>query len=272
MGVSMSYALGPVLVLVGTALSAGSIAVWGVNVGDGACAWRVAYSPRSRAFGIWSLIYPSTVLLCSLQLVKLVPVFDLWASVLWATSWLLCTAWVPLFDASSPTSLILAAIAISAAAGCATAATWRAGAWRWIGDSSQPMTALGLPLSLLAGWLLTASSIGIGIAVLANSPDAQRTCVRVPPVQGESPREYSRRRRAAYREAQERAPVQDSIVPAFLAAGVGLLAVAAKDPALPLPVMWAVIHLRMFPGVTTVSELLICLCGIAGAWVQLFYA
>lgn len=268
----MSYATGPVLVLAGTALSAASIAVWGVNVGDGACAWRVAYSPRPQAFGIWSVIYPSTVVLCSLQIMKLVPVFAPWASVLWAAAWLLCAAWVPLFNGSSPTSLVLAAIVISAAAACATAATWVEGAWSWIGDSTRAMGALGLPLSLLAGWLLTASSIGIGIAVLANAKDAQQTCVRVPPIPGETPRSYRARRRAAYREAEAVSPVADSIVPAFLAAGVGLLAVAAKDPSLPLPVMWAIVNLKVFPGVTTIAELLLCLCGVAGAFVQLYYA
>lgn len=267
----MSYAVGPVLVLAGTTLSAASIAVWGVNIGDGACAWRVSYSPRQQAFGIWSVIYTSTILLCLLQLANLVTVFDLGASVLWALAWLLCTAWVPLFDGSSPTSLIFAAIVISAAAGCATAATWKAGAWRWVGDPTLSTGPLGLPLSVFAGWLLAASSIGIGIAVLANSKDAQQRCVRVQQMQGESPRDYRRRRRAAYREAQDLAPAQDSIVPAFLASGVAVLAVAAKDPVLPLPVMWAVVNLRYFPGVTTVGELLICMCGIAGAVVQLFY-
>lgn len=252
--------VGPVLVLAGTALSAASIAKWGVGA---SCAWRVGYEPKSRAFGIWSLIYPTTVLFSFLQLGQ--PVFDVWVGALWAASWLFCAVWVPLFDASSSASLIGAAIAISAAAGCATAATWRADAWR------QPRGALGLPLSLLAGWLLTAASIGIGIAIQANAPDASHTCVRIVPVQDETLREFRLRRRAAYREAARQAPVRDSIVPVFLAAGAAALAAGAREPVLPLPVVWAVINLKVFPSVRSTAAILVCFCGIVGSALRLFY-
>lgn len=259
------------MVLVGEALSIASIYVWGVNVGDGACAWRVPYSPRSGAFGIWSIIYTSTALLCVLQLASVVPALDLGASVLWAVAWLLCAVWVPLFDASSPRSLIFAAAAIGAAAACATAASWRAEAWRWTGED-PPLGlpfVLGLPLSLLAGWLLAASSIGVGVALKANAADAQSTCVAPAPARMsmESERQYQRRRRRRYREAFEAAPVEESPVPMLLAVAVAALAVGARDPALPLPVAWALLYQRTFPGVVTLCGMVECACGTAGALV-----
>jgi hypothetical protein len=181
----------------------------------------------------------------------------------------MCAVWVPLFDGSSQTSLILAAVAISAAAACATAATWRAEAWLWIGDRTRSRGALGLPLSLLAGWLLAASSIGVGVAVKANAPDAHSTCVLVPRVSGESEREYQRRRRRRYREAFEDAPVEDSLVPVLLATGVAALALFSRDPALTLPVVWALGYQRTFPGVVTLGSMVLCACGSAGALVYI---
>lgn len=265
----MSHAVGPSLVLAGEALSIASLYVWGINVGEGACAWRVAYSPRSGAFGIWSIIYGTTIVLCILQLAAVVPSFDLAASALWALAWLLCAVWVPLFDASSPTSLILASIAIGAAATAAAAATWRAEAWLWIGDSARQMGALGVPLSLLAGWLLAASSIAVGVAIKANARDAQSTCVLVPRAPDESERAYRRRRRQRYREAFEAAPVEESFVPVLLAVGVATLALLARDPILTLPVVWAIVYQRTFPGVVTVGAIALCACGSAGAVIYL---
>lgn len=266
----MSHAVGPLLVLTGEALSIASLCVWGINVGDGACAWRVPYSPRSGAFRIWSIIYSTTVVLCILQLAKVVPTFDIVASTLWAVAWLLCAVWVPLFDASSPTSLIMASVAIGTAAATATAAAWRAEAWLWVGDSTRPRGVLGLPLSLLAGWLLAASSIAAGVAIKANAPNAQSTCVLVPRVPGETERAYQRRRRRRYREAFEATPVEESFVPVPLAVGAATLAVLARDPILTLPVAWALVYQRTFPGVVTVGAIALCACGSAGALVHVF--
>lgn len=260
-----AHVIGPLAVLSAMLLSTASTRIWSRNVGETSCGWRTDYSPDGRAFGIWGLLYGGTAITALVQLSSLVPVLEWWASFYFALTWVFCAAWVPLFDAESPFSLVLAASQIALAAASATVGAWLAAGWN---DAAnwQANVALSWPLSLLAGWLLTAASLGVGIAIKANRTDAQRTCVRVPPRRAdETERAYRLRRRVLYREAYAQAPVVDSPVPFALAVGVAGLAVLIADPLLPLPLAWAIVNLKAFPTMGYWLALLMCGCGAAGA-------
>lgn len=262
---SGAYAFGPLAVLSALALSAASTRIWSRNVGETSCSWRTDYSPDGRAFGIWTVLYLGTVGVALVQLSGGVPVVGWWPNFYFALTWVFCAAWVPLFDAESPGSLVLAATQIALAAASATTGAWLADAWRLGGAAA----ALGWPLSLLAGWLLTAASLGVGIAAKANRPDALEECVRVPPRgRDEAEQAYRRRRRVLYRESYARAPAVESPVPIALSAAVAGLAVLIRDPLLPLPLAWAIVNLKAFPAVSYVLAMVVCGCGVAGAVVR----
>lgn len=264
------YALGPLAVLSAVFMSGVSNCLWSRNIGNTSCAWRVEYSPAGRAFAIWGLIYTWTVGTIIAELtapLSGVPVFGLWTHCLWSFSWFLCALWVPLFDAESPVALGVAAAVITSAAATAVAATWISE--QWLADDGVNRlngVLLGTPIALLGGWLTAAAAINVGIAIKANSPGALGNCVVVPP-QGsfESFREYDRRRRTLYREAEARSPATVSIVPTFLATLLGGLAVGAQNPVLMAPLMWAIVNLRAFPSLAYVLTLLVCACAVAGA-------
>ena len=265
------YVFGPLAVLSATFLSISSSALWSRNVGETSCGWRISYSPDGRAFAIWVLIYLYTVASVAMQLTSLVAILGWWSNFLWVLAWVCCTLWVPLFDAEYPDALRAAAVVIVGAAACAVMAAWES--QMWIADDWEQrgkQLAVGLPLTLLAGWLLTASSLGVGIAWLANQPGAYRTCVRVEPKRpGETEAEYRYRRRVLYREAYAKAPSEVSIVPFLLSFLIGGLAVAIPDPVLTLPLAWAIVNLEAFPSVVYVGSLMVLGCGAAGACLRL---
>ena len=139
----------------------------------------------------------------------------------------------------------------------------------WVADDWEQrgkQLAVGIPLTLLAGRLLAASSIGIGIAWKASQPGAYSICVRVEPKRDdETEADYRRRRRVLYREAYAKSPSEVSVVPFLLALVVGGLAFAIPDPVLPLPLAWAVLNLRAFPSFVYVGSLVVLACGPAAA-------
>jgi hypothetical protein len=264
-----AHAIGPLAVLSAAALSIAATSIWSRNVGDTSCGWRVDYSPNGRAFGIWGLLYTGTFAVCVIQTTGSVPVFDWWVHFLWALSWLSCTFWVPLFDAESPASLSWACVKILLAALSGTAAVWVAA--MWTGEESRwGRVGLGCPLTLLAGWLLTASSINVGIVYKATRPGARVSCVKVPPrQQHESHSQYRERRRALYRKQYASAPLRVSFVPVVLAVGVAALSVGASDPLLAAPLAWAIVNLKGFPCVEYVAALVVCASGAAACCTRL---
>ena len=268
--VGATYAFGPLAVLSAMSLSLVSSAVWSRNVGEASCAWRTDYSPDGRAFVIWGVIYTLTVGTVIAELTGQVPVFEWWVHFFWALAWVCCALWVPLFDAEYPGALRAAMLQILAGAACATVATWRAEAWS--SEEKEAKIGLVVPLTLLAGWLLTASSINVGIAWKASQKNALRTCVVVPPraINRETEDEYRERRRVLYREQYAKAPAVVSFVPMVLAVGVGGLAVLIRDPVLTIPLMWAIVNLKAFPSCVYMAVLLVCACGTAGAVVRIF--
>ena len=264
-----SHTIGPLAVISSTLLSLTSISIWSRNVGETSCGWRVDYSPDGRAFGIWSVIYIWTLGSAVAQCTTLVPVLGWWTNFCWGVSWVCCALWVPLFDAEYLGALRSAMVQIVCAAGFATAGAWDAQLWRVDDDGKlrAEKLALGIPLVLLAGWLLAASSINVGIVRKAMQPDAMRTCIVVPRsvIQPETEAEYRRRRRVLYREQYAKAPAVVSFVPLPLSLGVGGLALLIREPLLPLPLMWAIVNLKAFPSVVYVCALVCCGCGSAGA-------
>jgi hypothetical protein len=214
------------------------------------------------------LLYLGTVFTALLQLSSFVSVVNWWANFYFALTWVFCAAWVPLFDAESPGFLVMAATQIALAATSATSGAWLADAWR-DRETRAVAVALSWPLSLLAGWLLTATSIGVGIAANANGHRAQKTCTFVAPqARDETERAYRQRRRVLYREAYAQAPAVESPVPIVLSAALAGLAVLIRDPLLPLPLAWAIVNLKAFPAVSYVLAIVVCGCGVAGAVVR----
>lgn len=181
-----------------------------------------------------------------------------WTALLWSVSWAACAVWVPLFDGEYPRALLSASVAISVAAASAVAGAWvesRTGrSWSCPATGQQgPLIGSCVlttwPLSLLGGWLLAASTINLGIAALANSSESENlACVKLPPRRpGETAEKYRIRRRVAYREAYASSPVERSVVPPIVMAGVLALSLAANDPLLPLPLAWAIVNMSAWP-------------------------
>lgn len=266
-----AYVIGPLLVLSACCLSLVSSDIWSRNVGETSCGWRTDYSPDGRAFAIWGLIYGSTIVSILFQIGGAL-VFDWWVNLLWGLTWVCCSIWVPTFDAEYDSALRTAALVITASGGLSLAAAWHS--QMWIADESGTRARqllAGVPLSILAGWLLTAMTINWGIARKASLPNAMSTCVRVAPRRkDEDEREYRYRKRVAYRQAYARAPVRVSLVPAVLAIAVAVLSVAVRDPVLPVPLMWAIVNLRAFPSVIYVASLVVLSAGAAIAAVRIF--
>lgn len=265
-----AYIIGPLFVLSAFCLSLASSAIWSRNVGETSCGWRTDYSPDGRAFSIWGLIYLGTFVSVIVQIGGVV-VFDWWVNLFWGLTWVCCAVWVPMFDNEYPSALRTAALVITASGGLSLAAAWHSQQWiaddgKW--DTRAKHLLAGVPLSILAGWLLTATSLNWGIAYKASLPDAMATCVRVAPRRkDESDSEYRYRRRVAYREAYAKAPARVSLVPPFLAIGIAALSAGARDPVLALPLMWAIVNLKAFPSLVYVLSLLVLLAGVAVATV-----
>lgn len=266
------YIIGPLTVLSCMLLSIASIRVWRRNIGETSCGWRLDYSPDGRTFAIWSVIYLWTFGAVVAQLTGLVHVLDWWTNFFWGVAWVACGLWVPLFDAEYPEALRAAAAMIGAASGWALAGVWHGQLWK--ADTARQRVeqlAMGLPLTLLCGWLLTATSLGVGIAIKANGVDAYADCVRVSPRRiDESEEAYRYRRRVFYREAYAKAPARVSLVPLVLSVVVGGLAAAVPDPVLCAPLFWAVLNLKAFPSVVYLLSLVVLACGATAASLRVY--
>jgi hypothetical protein len=260
--------VGPACVLSATLLSSASGWVWRRNIGETSCRWRTAYSPRSRAFAIWSLIYLGTGLSALAQLAARprsgLLVLGWWTNALWAAAWGCCALWTPLFDAEVPQALRAAAalLGLGAAAGLAGAAVERP--WMLGGAERAAAVLTSAPLTLLAGWLAVAAALGWGIAAKALDPAVDPLVCEAPPRrEGEGERAYRERRRRLFRELSKKAPARVSAVPPLLAALVAGLAAAVPDPLYVLPLAWAITNLPAFPSAAYVGALLL-LAGGAG--------
>lgn len=200
-----SFLTPPLVLGVGVAsslLASGlSSAVSTTSIGVVSADRRLAITPRGGAFRIWFPIY--LLLISSVVYAAQNETQQLTPAVLIAAAELLSALWVPLFLANTRASLLAAAATLVAAAAAAVMAVFRV----------QPAFSLAAPwgktlcvdvsFALFAGWLCCAAVLGIGIAV------------------------------------QSYGVVTPRWVLLLLAAGVAALAIASRNPVLPLPCLWA---------------------------------
>ena len=225
------------LLLSSLALSIFTLGVFSRHVGESAARYRVSHQPDGRAFSIWWLIYTTTFAAAIVGLALRAAV-DQDALLLWSGTWVLTAVWVVLFD--NQRQLVLAALVLLAAFGTSLAALFVQQAWP---SHSGEQILLFAPLSLLSGWLLVASSVGLGTAL---------TCD--PPAFGEikaenevSLRVWEDATRDAIFARQKEATTTQNVVVVVLALVGACLTLFLPDPLFVWPIVWAVLLQRGFP-------------------------
>jgi hypothetical protein len=260
------YFVGPLFTLACLLLSVASSSFFGMNIGETSCRYKLDYSPDSRAFGIWSIIYTGCVVVCVLELTGTVPVLRSDVFFWWGGCWVCCGLWVPLFNDENLWLLAGALVAIGSGAATASAGSAVAGAWVPVNGSLSIAPALTWPLSLLAGWLLTATSLNVGILLKAADPDSDKTCIFIPTQKvGESNRLFQARRRALIREANSLSPAVVAFEVWVVAFVVAAVTIVARDPVLALPAVWAIGNMKAWPSWEYAYAMLVCALGAAGA-------
>lgn len=215
----------------------------GRSVGKVSCKYRLPYTPSRAAFGIWLVIYAGGLAAIIYQLATS-PILPL-ANWLYAGAWVGTTLWLPLFSKDTGLTLILAAVVLATTATSGVAASVATNVWRGPDVDEVLQLAIGIPFSLLAGWTLTATSLSVGIAWLANDGiDVECT-----------PLELEQQEATIYNALPSSG--NSSPVPLLLSLAVAPAAVALSDPVLTLPVAWAVAN--MSPSVGNWVALLVLL-------------
>jgi len=273
--------IGPVAVLAALLFSLAAQRVWDRLIGEASCRWRLPYFPDARVYAIWALIYATTVAAVVLQLLApalpdALAVLD-WATNLgWAGAWLCAGAWVIAFDREDGCNFWLAALLLAAGAGSGVAALAVEEAWHRAPASPVRAAAIATttPLALLAGWMLVACALNVGIAVRASGggpPDIDCPArLRARRLRGRTARQTARAVWASLRRQDDaRAPLRERtawgqlplVLLALVAAG---LAFAVREPLLPAPTLLATLlqrGLRCPPRWTEAAALLLVAAG-----------
>ena len=225
------------LLLSSLALSVFTLGVWGRHIGESAARYRVSWQPDGRAFSIWWLLY-TTTLAAAIVGLALHAAVDQDALLLWSGTWVLTAVWVVAFDNQG--QLVLAALVLLAAFGTSLAALFVQKAWP---SHSGEQILLFAPLSLLSGWLLVASSVGLGSALTRDPPafDEIKAANEI------SLRIWEDATRDAIFARQKEATTTQVVVVVLLALVGGCLALAIPDPLFVWPIVWAVLLQRGFP-------------------------
>lgn len=225
------------LLLSSLALSIFTLGVVGRHIGESAARYRVSWQPDGRAFSIWWLLY-TTTLAAAIVGLALRAAVDQDALLLWSATWVLTAVWVILFD--NQRQLVLAALVLLGAFGTSLVALLLQQAWQ---SQTGEQILLFAPLSLLSGWLLVASSVGLGSAL---------TCD--PPAFGEikaqnevSLRVWEDATRDAIFARQKEATTTQNVVVVVLALVGACLTLFLPDPLFVWPIVWAVLLQRGFP-------------------------
>ena len=186
----------------------------------------------------WCIRTDGGVLATEADVASLRAAVDQDALLLWSGTWVLTAVWVILFD--NQRQLVLAALVLLAAFGTSLAALFVQQAWP---SHSGEQILLFAPLSLLSGWLLVASSVGLGTAL---------TCD--PPAFGEikaenevSLRVWEDATRDAIFARQKEATTTQNVVVVVLALVGACLTLFLPDPLFVWPIVWAVLLQRGFP-------------------------
>jgi hypothetical protein len=225
------------LLLSSLALSVFTLSVFGRHVGESAARYRVSFQPDGRAFSIWWLIY-STTFAASLVGLALHAEVERAALLLWSGTWVLTAIWVLLFD--NQRQLVLASLVLLGAFGTSLAALFLQQAWP---SQTGEQTLLFAPLSLLSGWLLVASSVGLGTALTCSEPSFGE----IKADNEVSLRVYEDATRDAIFARRKEATTTQVVMVVILAFVGGCLALAIPDPLFVWPIVWAVILQRGFP-------------------------
>lgn len=256
---------GPVVLLVGLGLSILGNWLYGGMIGDVSCRYRLSYSPKNGAFGIWGVIYPYMIASILFQFLYSYDsnsfyVARFWSNLLLFVAWTASGAWTFFFGvADSPNpevGLGFAAFFLLLAAITALSAVFVEQGFRADASWTRILT-VSIPFSLYAGWLIVAASINVGIFVTIslNSNDTIALCERDPGNQAEplipDPRGWV-----------------DASLPLVLAAVVSVLSITQFDFVLILPIIWAISFMKP-DNVKIVSIIVACLSLIVS--IVLFY-
>jgi hypothetical protein len=239
---------GPGLLLVGLGSSVLANSVWGRMIGDVACSWRLAFSPRGPAFSIWGVIYLWTAVSVLLQFLSNMDaetwyVPDFGVNVLMCVAWLVCSLWIWFFSLADSNNvkdgLGWAACCLVVAASCAVAAVcWERS---WPTGNTERILAVGVPFSLFAGWLCLASSLSVGVFLASQTRPAD-SC-------GEDGRLI---------EVRDPGTVE-MWAPVVLAVVVSAFSIGLPDPVLVLPLCWGTYWMdpsvRTGPGIVAIVAL-----------------
>lgn len=234
-------------------------------IGDVSCAWRVSYSPRGPAFGIWGVIYLWTFASIVLQLLHgyTAPTYigEPQSNYLIGGAWALTGVWGQTFgrgdDGDRPGFIGLAAFVLIASAMLALGAvgieqSWRSqDVWRTLG--------VGVPYSLFAGWLTVAATVNVGIAVMAVTTPPDPRCRR--DAYGDRPYDRLLESEAVDTRAAS------SWVPLGVAVAVSIGSFLFPDPVLVLPALWGIYFMQRHLKNWIAMEVLVVTCAASAVQV-----
>lgn len=231
--------IGSVAFMVGLGVAMAMSATFGRQMGDVACAWRVSYSPGSRAYSIWGIIFLWAIASVGAQLCTALDLPNVYAAdphnnVLEGLAFLAAGLWVLVFswarDHDARAGLAVSASFLVSSTTCAIAACVQERSWG--GLQWQRIVWVGVPFALFAGWMLVATSLGMGVAylALAGYPPDNRCLLG-----GDG--------RKGVIWTPSDAGVH-SWTPLVLSAVVTSVAVLLPDPVLPVPLLWAVCNMH----------------------------
>ena len=232
-------------------------------IGESAARYRVSWAPDGRAYSIWWLIY-STTFAAALVGLALHANVERSALLLWSGTWLLAPISVFVADNQRKCQLVLAALVLLGAFGTSLAALFLQQAWP---SHSGEQILLFAPLSLLSGWLLVASSVGVGTALTCAEPSFGE----IPAKDEISLRIWEDATRDAIFARRKHTTTTQNVTMVILALVGGCLALAIPDPIFVWPIVWAVILQRGFPrSIWLWCAILILIAGCVVSVVRVF--
>jgi len=212
---------GMVAVFVCVVASIASNGAFGRGIGDVSCKYTQRFSPSNEAFGIWLPIYLLTLAPMLLAFQSNAPALS---NLSYAFAWLSASLWTPAFTTQTRQGLTWAAVFLALTATFALAAVFSSRLWN--GVKENPLqAATASAYAGLAGWTTVAAALNVGIAYQAND-DLPDVC--------------KRDNQGTYTIFGAIDPAYQTPVPLILACVVSLASTLLPDPALPIPLVWAI--------------------------------
>ena len=271
--VGWQKAAGPTVYLLGMAVCVGFIWSTGNVIGDVSCRFRLSYSPRNGAFGIWGVLFPWHFASIFFQFLTNLSPETFYAAkfesnVLMAIAWAASGIWTFFFttaDSPDPAAgLGFAAFFLIVAATSAFSAVFLENGFGTNASTAQ-IFIVSIPFSLLASWLVVAASISVGVFVksmnFVNGTNSSTTEITAPACQ-----------RDPANPSEPLIPPPegwiDLLVPLVLALAISAATISQSDLVLALPIIWAISFMRL-DAVKVVSIAVLIVCTIV-AWVRFF--